>query len=134
MNKFEIVTHSGETLKLTQDTVQRYLTPDANITEQEFMFFFQLCKAQRLNPFLKEAYIIKYGNQPATIVVDYKVLQQIAERSQVLDGIEQGVVVENANGDIVERQGQILGSNDKLLGGWCKVYRSDKKNAILCNS
>lgn len=52
------------------------------------MFFFQLCKVQKLNPFLKEAYIIKYGNQPATIVTDYKVLQQIADRSGVFDGIE----------------------------------------------
>lgn len=125
-NRFEIVTSTGEVLNLSKKIVEDYISPNAKITDDEFMFFFQLCKVQRLNPFLKEAYIIKYGNQPATIVTDYKVLQQIADRNSGFDGVENGVVVEDKDGNVVERNGQVIASSDTLIGGWCKVYRKDR--------
>ena len=31
--------------------------------------FIELCKAQKLNPFIREAYLIKFGISPANIVV-----------------------------------------------------------------
>lgn len=126
-SKFEITTSTGEVLELNKNIVQKYLSLNAQITDDEFMFFFQLCKVHKLNPFLKEAYIIKYGNTPATIVTDYKVLQQIADRSGVFEGVEQGIVVLDKNGDVVERNGQVKAPSDELIGAWCKVYRSDRK-------
>lgn len=125
--RFEIVTSTGEVLDLTKNIVQKYLSPNAQITDDEFMYFFQLCKVQKLNPFLKEAYIIKYGNAPATIVTDYKVLQQIADRSGVFTGIEQGVVVLDENSEIIERKGQVVKPSETLIGGWAIVYRKDRE-------
>ena len=29
----------------------------------------ELCKAQQLNPFIRDAYLVKYGQQPAQIIV-----------------------------------------------------------------
>lgn len=127
LGRYEIRTRTGEVLNLNKEMVQTYLSPDATITDTEFMMFFQLCKVYGLNPYMKEAYIIKYGNAPATIVADYKVLQQVADRSGVFEGLEQGVIVENKNGEVIERQGQVISSTDTLIGGWAKVYRSDKK-------
>lgn len=129
-SKFEITTSTGEVLELNKGIVQKYLSPNATITDDEFMFFFQLCKVHKLNPFLKEAYIIKYGTAPATIVTDYKVLQQIADRSGVLDGIKQGIVVIDKNGEVIERKGQVKAPSDELIGAWCEVYRSDRKIPI----
>lgn len=66
--KFE--TASGE-VKLSPALVKAYLVSgDATkVTDQEVVMFLQLCKFQKLNPWLKEAYLIKYGsNNPATIV------------------------------------------------------------------
>ena len=37
---------------LTADTVRRYISKEAN--EQEILMFIELCKAQKLNPFIKE--------------------------------------------------------------------------------
>ena len=60
----------GSEIKLTPSIVQNYIVGnDAQITMPEFKFFTELCKARKLNPFLKEAFCIKYGNQPAQMVV-----------------------------------------------------------------
>ena len=59
--RFEIVTRTGERYKLDKATVMKYLTDNKEITDSEFNMFFQLCKVNKVNPFLKEAYIIKYG-------------------------------------------------------------------------
>ena len=53
---------------LTADTVKNYLVSgNGAATDQEVMMFIELCKAQRLNPFIREAYLIKFGNSPANI-------------------------------------------------------------------
>ena len=78
-NLFEIETRSGEKINLTFNVVKTLFAGGENITELEFRNFFQICKVYKANPYIREAYIVKYGNQPATIVLDYKVLQQRAE-------------------------------------------------------
>ena len=61
---------NGEIVKLSPDTIKRYLVSgNGNVTDQEIMMFLGLCKYQHLNPFLREAYLIKYGDRsPATMV------------------------------------------------------------------
>ena len=55
--KYEI---DGEQIRLTPSIVQNYIVgTDSPITLPEFKFFTELCKARKLNPFLKEAYCIK---------------------------------------------------------------------------
>ena len=62
---------NGENITLDAQTVRNFLTNgDAKVSDKEVVMYVQLCKAQQLNPFLKEAYLIKYSeNQPASIVV-----------------------------------------------------------------
>ena len=60
---------------VTFDIVKNYLVRgNGNITDQETCFFISLCKAQKLNPFINDAYLIKFGNQPAQMVVGKDVL------------------------------------------------------------
>nr|WP_243104368.1 recombinase RecT [Clostridium sp. AF15-41] len=40
----------------------------------ELAVFINLCRFNGLNPWLKEAYCIKYGNEPATMVVGKEAL------------------------------------------------------------
>ena len=63
-------TSQGE-VKLSPKTIQKYLVHGkGTLTSQEIMMFLALCKYQRLNPYLREAYLIKYGdNDSATMVV-----------------------------------------------------------------
>lgn len=126
----------GETIKLTPSIVQNYIVgSDAKITLQEFKFFTSLCKARGLNPFLKEAYCIKFGNQPAQIVVGKDAIMKRAIRNQQYDGLESGVIVKSIEtGEITERKGTFYDAEaEKLVGGWAKVYRKDWKFPTYCS-
>jgi len=60
-----------QTKELTSEIVKKYLVRgNGKVSEQETEMFLQLCKYQQLNPFLNEAYLIKYSNDiPASLVV-----------------------------------------------------------------
>ena len=51
---------NGQEITLTKDDVKKYLVSgDASkVTDKELKMFLELCKAQGLNPFLREAYLI----------------------------------------------------------------------------
>mgnify|MGYP003810305609 CR=1 FL=1 len=126
----------GEQVKLTPSIVQQYIVGDSGqITLPEFKFFTELCKVRKLNPFLKEAYCIKYGNNPAQIVVGKDAVLKRAVLNTSFDGLESGVIVQNIQtGDITERAGTFyLKDTEKLVGGWARVYRKDWKHPTYCS-
>ena len=58
-----------ETVKLSPSIIKRYLVNgNGAVTDQEVVMFLNLCRFQHLNPFLREAYLIKYGSSPATLI------------------------------------------------------------------
>jgi len=61
---------AGENMvELSPDIIRKYLVSgEGKITDQEMMMFIKLCEYQKLNPFLREVYLIKYGSSPATMV------------------------------------------------------------------
>lgn len=116
----------GNEVKLTPSIVQNYIVgSQSKITMQEFKFFTELCKARKLNPFLKEAYCIKYGNEPAAIVVGKDAILKRAILNPNYNGIESGVIVLSEKGEVIERKGTFRLDNEQLVGGWAKVYRKD---------
>lgn len=120
-------TDNGE-VTLSKDIVKRYLVSgDASkVTDQEVMMFIQLCKYQNLNPFLREAYLIKFGNSPATMVTGKDTFVKRAAKSKLCTGYEAGVIIQR-NNDVEYRKGALVLPNEKLVGGWAKVYRKDWK-------
>ena len=59
----------GEDVKLTIPAI-RSLFNVPKASDPEIFVFMRLCEAHKLNPFLREIYIIKYdGNAPASYVV-----------------------------------------------------------------
>lgn len=127
---------NGEKITLTPSIVQNFLVGDSGtITLQEFKFFTELCKARKLNPFLKEAYCIKFGSQPAQIVVGKDAILKRAINHPDYDGMESGVIVQVIEtGEIIERKGTFyIKSEEKLVGGWAKVYRKNWKYPTYCS-
>lgn len=120
-------TVDGSEIKLTPSIVQEYIVGSDNgkITLQEFKFFTELCKARKLNPFLKEAYLIKFGNNPAQIVVGKDAILKRAIMHPKYDGREQGIIIQKENNEIEYRKGTFRLPNEKIVGGWAKVYRKD---------
>lgn len=122
--EFEV---NGEAVKLSGNTVREYLVRgNGAVSEQEVVMFINLCKFQRLNPFLNEAYLIKFGSSPAQIVVSKEAFMKRAEGHSNFEGFEAGIIVDR-NGELIEIEGAVKLESDKLIGGWCKVYRSDRK-------
>ncbi len=116
---------------LTADTVKNYLTSgNGAVTEQETLMFIELCKAQKLNPFIREAYLIKFGNSPANIVVGKDVFVKRAYRNPNFEGMKAGIVTVDKEGNTHEREGSLKLPGETLIGGWCEVYTSDKKFPI----
>lgn len=129
--KYEV---DGNEIKLTPTIVQNYIVgQDSKITLPEFKFFTELCKARKLNPFLKEVYCIKYGNSPAQIVVGKDAILKRAILNPNYDGMESGVIVIGKNGEVVERKGTFRLPNEQLVGGWAKVYRKDWQYPTYCS-
>jgi phage recombination protein Bet len=116
--------------KLTVTKIKRYLCPTA--TDAEAYNFLQLCVHRDLNPFLKEAYLIKYGSMPATMVVGKDAFTKKAEESGKLDGFEAGIIIKTSDGKIERRIGVVQFEGDILIGGWAKIFRKDMKYPFVC--
>ncbi len=114
-----------DTVKLSPDIVRNYIVKGGGATDQEVTMFLQLCRYQRLNPFLKEAYLIKYGNAPATMVTGRDVFTKRAAENQHYNGMKSGVYVLDSNGQLQARDGSFYLPGEELVGAWAKIYRKD---------
>lgn len=126
--KYEVVYESGgQEVKLNPSIVHQFITKgNAQISLQEAVNFMQLCKYSGLNPFLNEAYLIKYANdKPADMVVAKEALMKRANRQENFKGFKAGVIVENTDNEVIYKNGQFVATKEKLVGGWAKVFRSD---------
>ena len=130
--KYEV---EGQEVKLTPTIVQQYIVgTDAKITLPEFKMFTELCKVRKLNPFLREAYLIKYSTkQPASIVVGKDAILKRAVLNEKYDGMKSGIIVLTESGEEKERKGTFKLPNETLVGGWAEVFRKDWKNSIYCS-
>ena len=116
---------NGEQVKLSPSIIRAYLVSgDAKkVTDQEVMMFLMLCKGQHLNPYLKEAHLVKYGDKPATMIVGKEVYTKRASKNPKCKGFEAGVIVLSRDGSrLQERTGTLVVRGETLVGGWCKVY------------
>ena len=97
---------------------------------QELQTLLEIVKNRNLNPFTKEVYFIKYGNNPAQIVVSKDAFMKRAEQNPNYDGFESGVIYEDEKGELKTKKGVILPRKATLIGGWCEVYRKDRSRPV----
>lgn len=118
---------AGEEIKLSPSIVKNYLTRgNSNINNQEVVQFINICKHNRLNPFLNEAYLIKFGQQPAQMIVGKEAYMKRAENHPKFAGMRAGVIIQRGD-ELLELEGTFTLKGDILLGGWAEVYRDDRK-------
>jgi len=111
---------------LTMLDIKRYICPTA--TDQEAMMFLRLCQAQGLNPFVRDAYLIKYNaNGAATMVVGKEAFTKRAETHPQFDGFKAGVIVKDDDGQYHYPEASFAYPDNELIGGWAEVYRKDRK-------
>ena len=124
---------NGQQVELSVATVKQYLVSGGgNVSNQEVMMFMKLCQGQKLNPFTREAYLVKYGNQSASIVVGKDAFTRRAEANPNYKGVKSGVIVVNLNKQIENREGTFyLKGREELVGGWARVSFKDNKDEVF---
>ena len=116
--------------KLDGATLRSFVDPKHQASHQELQTLLAIVKNRNLNPFTREVYFIKYGNNPAQIVVSKDAFMKRAEQNPNYDGFESGVIYEDKNGELKNKKGIILPKGGKLIGGWCEVYRKDRTRPV----
>ncbi len=104
---------------ISKDKIVEYLDSvglGQSLTANEKVQFFNVCLAYNLNPIKKEIYAVKYGQNPASIIVGYETYIKRAERSGKLDGYE------------VRTEGNI---KDGSLKAIITIYRKDWSRAFV---
>ena len=128
-NEKGIVTFTvdGQDIKLSPSIIRNNLVNgNGKVTDQEILYFLGLCQARKLNPFVKDVYLIKYGdNSPATMVVSKDVLERRAIKNPSYKGKKVGIFVLDKKGEFAKREHTILLQGETLVGAWCEVYRKD---------
>lgn len=132
---FEVKYESaGQDITLNAKIVRQYLTKgNSSVTDQEILQFISICKYNKLNPFLNEAYLVKFDGKDggnAQMIVSKEALFKRAEANVNYEGLQAGIIVLQ-DGEIKELEGTFIPSGATLAGGWAKVYRSDRKYPIV---
>lgn len=122
-----------ESIELSIALVRRFLvTPTAKglkPTDEDIVKFMMLCLALKLNPWIKDCYLTGYDTSSGPkfeILTAHQILLKRAENCPEYEGMESGVVIQNDR-EIIERAGDIVPKGYTLIGGWAKVYRSDRR-------
>lgn len=126
-----IETYDGRRV-LANVAMIRQLIPGTNKgNDCEITAFLQFCLANKLDPFRRQVYFIKYSsNDPASWVVSWHVYLDRASRHPQYDGYENGIVWE-VNGKITRGQPcdySAITDGVRTLGGWARVHRKDRKH------
>lgn len=119
---------NGEDVNLSFQIVRNYLTRgNGDVSDSEIIQFISICRENKLNPFVGDAYLVKYDkNSPAQLVTARDAFMKRAEAGQGYEGFQSGVIVIR-DGKAVQEEGAFFLPGDTLIGGWAIVYRSDRK-------
>lgn len=130
-SKTVIYESAGQEVKMNLAIVRNYLTRgNTAVSDTEIVTFINICRYNSLNPFLNEAYLIKFGNNPAQMIVSKEALMKRAEANPSYDGLEAGLILLR-NNEVIEVEGNFHLSTDNILGAWAKVYRKDRSKPFV---
>ncbi len=128
-------TDNGTAVQVTEQDVRDLLQAGGqaadNVSASEIKAFLRLCQAQRLNPFTRDAYIVKYGSSPATIITGKEAFTKRASRNPRYRGMQAGITVLGRDGGLHRRDGSMLLDGEALAGGWCKVFVEGYENPMF---
>lgn len=110
----------GQEIKLSIDTIRKFLVQGHGemVTLQEMAYFMAICQSRKLNPFIKDCYLIKYSaSDAAAIVTSVDYFRKRARAMPDCKGWKSGIIVKTADGNVRDTYG-LLQDGETLLGGW----------------
>jgi len=124
-----VVNWQGRAITITFVDVKRHICPLA--TDQEIVVFLRMAQSLNLNPWAREIYLIKWGaGETASYIIAEESYLKAAEQCKEYAGHEAGIIIKDAAGNLNHVDGAfyVEGDNVELVGGWARVYRSDRNH------
>ena len=116
-------------VSLSVNFVRTYFCDKA--TPSEAFAFMQVCRFHKLNPFLREVYLVKYGQDSAQIILGYQSWTQRAENDATYRGFTAGIILQKEeDGPLEWRPSTFYLPGETLVGGWCEVRREDRPEPV----
>lgn len=120
---------NGQNVDLSPSVVNQFVTKgNAKITGEEAVNFIKLCQYAQLNPFLNEAYLVKFNGSPAQMITSKEAFMKRAENNPAFNGLKAGIIVDK-DGEMVKRDGALRTKKEEIIGAWCEVFRTDRENS-----
>jgi len=110
----------GQEIRLTLEMVRKYLVQGHGeiVTLPEMVYFLNICRSRKLNPFIRDCYLIKYSqNDPAAIVTSVDFFRKRARAMKDCKGWRSGIIVKDSEGKVKDTAG-LIQDGETLLGGW----------------
>ncbi len=110
----------GQEVRLTPEIVKKYLVQGKGelVTVPELMYFLNICRARRLNPLVKDCYLVKYTEKEnAAIITSVDFFRKRARAQKDCNGWKKGVIVKTKDGQVRDSYGLVL-KDEELVGGW----------------
>lgn len=129
----EYRSQGGVDVRLTPQMVVDYLVQGnkQNVLMEEIVYFMHVCKARKLNPFIKDCYLIKYGNDPAAIVTSVDYFRKNARKADDCEGWKAGIIIKHEPLKIERREGNFILPDEELVGGWAQGKPKGWAEAML---
>ena len=119
-------------VKIIQNIVAVPTKSGATCTERDALRFLMLCQAQRLNPFAGDAYLVGYDGKNGpnfSLITAHQAFLKRAETCPDFEGMESGIIILDENGETIqEREGDFHLETEKVVGGWARVHRKNRKD------
>lgn len=127
-----------ESIKLSARLVLRFLcTPTRSgqvCSERDAMKFIMLCKARGLNPWEGDAYVTGFDSKDGpqfSLITAHQAFLKRAEVHPDYDGMDSGVIVKDASGAVIDRDGDLVLDDDTaLIGGWATIHFKTRKHPM----
>lgn len=123
--KTKYMTATGE-IELTEEIIRKVLAIGEKITDEELFYFMKMCEYQKLNPFVKEAYLIKMGKN-VQMVVGIDVFTNRLNNDKLCEGWQAGIQVSSENNKLEDRKGQTYLPGEKIVGAWFTLNKKGWK-------
>ena len=122
-------TVEGEEVTLSRQIVRQFLARGNDaVTDADIVQFISLCRANQLNPFVGDAYLVRYKGKDGaktSMIISKEAFMKRAESDARYEGFQAGIIIRR-EGKIIEEEGAFFVPGDELVGGWCRVYNGRK--------
>ena len=114
----------GAELELTPRVVlEQLLSPKdrQQLSDRGVAMVMATCASLRMNPLAGDCHIGVFKGRP-TVMPSIGYYERVAAQQPEYDGMDSGVVYEDATGELRRAQGCIVPTGCTLVGGWAKAY------------